>query len=137
MVTASHNPPQDNGYKVYLADGAQLVPPADAEIEAAIRAVWPLSEVPLGDEGSVVPESLVESYVAAVAGLVAGASGTESRALGVSSTPPHGVGAPALQAPTWRWPTTPTPTGAPWRCPPERVGACCAATRWACCWPTT
>ncbi|GIJ70309.1 phospho-sugar mutase [Virgisporangium ochraceum] len=95
MVTASHNPPQDNGYKVYLADGAQLVPPADAGIEAAIRAVGRLSEVPLGDEGTIVPESLVSSYVSAVAGLVAGDG---ARALGVSYTPLHGVGAPVLRA---------------------------------------
>src|SRR5947207_696108 len=64
MVTASHNPPQDNGYKVYLGDGAQIVPPADAGIEAAIRAVGPLSAVPLGPgPTAVLGDAEVQSYV--------------------------------------------------------------------------
>src|SRR6185369_9584375 len=50
MVTASHNPPDDNGYKVYLGDGAQLVPPADALIEAAIGAIGAARDVPRSDE---------------------------------------------------------------------------------------
>jgi phosphomannomutase len=93
MVTASHNPPQDNGYKVYLSDGAQLVPPADAEIEAAIRAVGPLREVPLGEPGEVLPESIVESYVDAA---VARAAPGGPRGLSVAYTPLHGVGAAVL-----------------------------------------
>src|SRR6266511_2597224 len=71
MVTASHNPPRDNGYKVYLGAalggdsgaGAQIVPPADTEIETAIRSVGPLSTVPLGPPGTVLSEAIVTSYV--------------------------------------------------------------------------
>jgi len=86
MVTASHNPPADNGYKVYLGDGAQIVPPADREIEAAIQAVGPLGDVPLGPPGEVLDDTLVESYVEAVAARVVPGD------LTVAYTPMHGVG---------------------------------------------
>jgi phosphomannomutase len=88
MVTASHNPPRDNGYKVYLGDGSQIVPPADAEIAARIAAVGPLSEVPLGPAGKVLAEDIVDSYLDIVAGL----AGDGPRDLQLVYTPLHGVG---------------------------------------------
>ena len=51
MVTASHNPREDNGVKVYAADGAQIVPPADIGIAEAAAQAGPLAEVPLGGPG--------------------------------------------------------------------------------------
>jgi phosphomannomutase len=103
MVTASHNPPRDNGYKVYLGTqlggpagaGAQLAPPADAEIEAAIRAVGPLSAVPLGPPATPLPEEVVEAYVAAAAAVT---DPDSPRELAVAYTPLHGVGAAVLAA---------------------------------------
>jgi phosphomannomutase len=72
MVTASHNPPQDNGYKVYAADGAQIVPPMDAEISAeisAIRSVRDVGLAPIGPDNTL-GEDVVEAYVSSVAGLI-------------------------------------------------------------------
>src|SRR6478609_8351086 len=88
MVTASHNPPRDNGYKVYLGDGSQIVPPADAEIAARIAAVGPLGEVARGDAGTVVGDDLLDRYLASVVGLV----GDGPRDLSTVYTPLHGVG---------------------------------------------
>ena len=106
MVTASHNPPQDNGYKVYLGaglggpggTGAQIVPPADAEIEAAIRAVGPLAQVRLSDDYSTLDESVVKSYVdGAIAVLDPSVVDEEYRGeLEVAYTAMHGVGAQVL-----------------------------------------
>ncbi len=100
VVTASHNPPQDNGYKVYLGGalggpagaGAQIVPPADAGIEAAIRAVGRLADVKLGGAGTVLGESVVTGYVDAAAAVPA----PGPRDLRVAYTPLHGVGGAVL-----------------------------------------
>ena len=88
MVTASHNPPQDNGYKVYLGDGSQIVPPADEEISAAIKAVGRIDEIPRGDDGEVLDEDIVESYHRSVIGLAQDGP----RDLNIVYTPLHGVG---------------------------------------------
>ena len=89
VVTASHNPPQDNGYKVYLGDGSQIVPPADAEIAAAIAAVGPLDSVPRGDDWQTTGDDLLNAYLDRIAGLV---PADAPRDLSVAYTPLHGVG---------------------------------------------
>lgn len=88
MVTASHNPPQDNGYKVYLGDGSQIVPPADSGIAERIAAVGPVSEVPRGRGGKVLDETIVDRYLDTVAELAADGP----RDLDIVYTPLHGVG---------------------------------------------
>jgi len=88
MVTASHNPPQDNGYKVYLGDGSQIVPPADAEISRHIAAIGRLSDVPRGEPGVVLGEDIVDNYLDTVADL----AGDGPRDLRIVYTPLHGVG---------------------------------------------
>ncbi|MFE6749202.1 phospho-sugar mutase [Kitasatospora purpeofusca] len=89
-VTASHNPPQDNGYKVYLGDGSQIVPPADAGIAAEIDAIGSLTEVPLAADGwETVDESVVEAYLDRAASIVDPHS---PRDLDIVYTPMHGVG---------------------------------------------
>jgi len=97
MVTASHNPPQDNGYKVYLGDGSQIVPPADAEIAACIARVGALADVPRGDGGEILGEEVVERYEATVAALVAGGDPAPRRDLQIVYTPMHGVGGTTVQ----------------------------------------
>ena len=91
VVTASHNPPQDNGYKVYLGDGSQIVPPADAEISERILEVasGDLSEVPRSTAYRVLGDELVEAYLDRAVGLVPPEA---PRALTWVYTPLHGVG---------------------------------------------
>ncbi len=91
MITASHNPPADNGYKLYLADGAQLVPPADEQIAAAIAGLGPLSQIPTGPlDGPLVTrhgDEVAQAYLAAITA----ASPPPPAPLRVVYTPLHGV----------------------------------------------
>ncbi|UFS61155.1 phospho-sugar mutase [Subtercola endophyticus] len=98
MVTASHNPPNDNGYKVYLGgidEGAQIVSPADAEIEAEIVRVAghsPVDTLPRSSGYEVADESVIEAYIsqtAAVGRLPPTEIGAQPR---VVYTAMHGVG---------------------------------------------
>ncbi|SDW11209.1 phosphomannomutase [Arthrobacter sp. yr096] len=100
MVTASHNPPQDNGYKVYLGRhavsesgrGSQIVAPYDAEIAAKIQAVGALDAIQLAADGwTVLPRSIAAEYQAAMAGLV-DREHFPARDLKIVLTPMHGVG---------------------------------------------
>ena len=76
MVTASHNPPNDNGYKVYLGgddSGSQIVPPADAEIEAQIQrvaATQKVPDLPRSQDYETAGEEVLDEYVRRTAGLV-------------------------------------------------------------------
>ena len=71
MVTASHNPPQDNGYKVYIgpkADGieyasSQIINPTDGFIAADIAAVTSLASLPRGDRWTVLGEEVITEYI--------------------------------------------------------------------------
>ena len=88
MVTASHNPPDDNGYKVYLGDGSQIVPPADAEISACIAAVGALELIPRSDDFAVLDDAVLDAYVGRAVSLL----GDGPREVSAVYTAMHGVG---------------------------------------------
>ncbi len=96
VVTASHNPPYDNGYKVYDTNGAQIVPPTDREIADKIDAVGPANDVPRlskkfrAEMAQSIPDSMFERYLddmAEVRDPEASGAG-----FGIVYTPLHGVG---------------------------------------------
>ena len=98
MVTASHNPRDDNGYKVYWSDGAQIIPPVDAAIAAAAEQAGPLSAIPLGGPGEFTGEEVRDAYLAAIVPAALSDRGGDDgpasarRELGLAYTPLHGVG---------------------------------------------
>lgn len=105
MVTASHNPPQDNGYKVYLGgrmehgpgSGAQIVPPADTQIAEAIKAVPSALRVPMPNEGwTLLNAGILDAYLSEAIGVL---RPDGARRLTIVLTPLHGVGgAPVAEA---------------------------------------
>lgn len=104
MITASHNPAADNGYKLYLRDGVQIAPPVDTEIEALMAGIGRLSSVPIGDETGALVSSpgpvLEAAYLAALCRVssapLAAESGSPGDALRIVYTPLHGVAAGLL-----------------------------------------
>ena len=100
MVTASHNPPQDNGYKVYLGGtvdgieyrGSQIVSPTDVSIAQKIDAITSLREQPRGKEWTVLGEEIIQKYIDRTASLA-----TKSGSLRIVYTAMHGVGTETLQ----------------------------------------
>jgi phosphomannomutase len=96
MVTASHNPARDNGYKVYLGDGSQIVPPSDTGIAAHIAGVGLVADVPRADSGwTTLNDDVLEAYLDAAAAVVAPDS---ARELKVVHTSLHGVGSDVVIA---------------------------------------
>ncbi|KRE62186.1 phospho-sugar mutase [Nostocoides sp. Soil756] len=95
MVTASHNPPEDNGYKVYVGDGSQIVPPVDGLIAAEIAAVASVASVPRADDGwDTLGDDVLEAYLMDAAGVV---DAEAPRELTVVHTALHGVGSETVR----------------------------------------
>ena len=95
MVTASHNPPQDNGYKVFLGDGSQIVAPADVEISAEIEAVGTVESIPRAEFGwETLDDTVVDAYVQRVASV---ALPDGPRDLRIVYTPLHGCGGDVMR----------------------------------------
>lgn len=86
QITASHNPPSDNGYKVYFAGGVQIVSPIDRRIEAAMAAAPPPARIARQPVAPAATD-LVERYVERAARVRRGAGSVR-----VALTPLHGVG---------------------------------------------
>ncbi|KJY30100.1 MULTISPECIES: phospho-sugar mutase [Streptomyces] len=95
-VTASHNPPRDNGYKVYLGDGSQIVSPADAQIAAEIDAISTLASVPRPSDGWLqLDEEVLEAYLARTDAVL---TPTSPRGVRTVYTAMHGVGKDVVMA---------------------------------------
>ena len=96
MVTASHNPPQDNGYKVYLGDGSQIVSPVDALIAERIAEVSSVADVPLAEDGwETLGDDVWQDYLRDAAAVVEHGAAAD---VSVVHTALHGVGTETVLA---------------------------------------
>ena len=96
MVTASHTPPQDNGYKVYLGDGSQIVSPVDALIADRIAEVSSVAGVPLAEDGwETLGDDVWQDYLRDAAAVVEHGSAAD---VSVVHTALHGVGTETVLA---------------------------------------
>lgn len=103
MITASHNPAQDNGYKVYWSNGCQIIPPHDHNIAQKIAAnldpqSWDPDLVDAPDANAVRPlERVQEAYFDALRGSTVVGDSIGAGSLGFVYTPMHGVGLPFME----------------------------------------
>jgi len=106
VITASHNPPEYNGYKLYWDDGAQIVPPVDHDIAAEIDVVaqGPLNPAPLSLEAARAsglclswPHEIVDRYLTSVSRPAFISNLPDRQPLCVAYTPLHGVGADLVE----------------------------------------
>ena len=94
QITASHNPAADNGYKVYWSDGAQILPPLDGEISAAIDQVPADSDIAVSSERTAaIGAEIIDRYCDAVLPLRLHPQHTDLR---IVYTPMHGVAGPLM-----------------------------------------
>lgn len=95
MITASHNPPADNGYKLYWHGGAQIIPPVDSLVAEGMDAIENLNDIPMGEEGSqliqAVDPAVRAEYIDAVLGLLPPTDRERGANLRIVYTPMHGV----------------------------------------------
>lgn len=100
MITASHNPGSDNGYKVYLGGvvdgvtyrGSQIITPADKQISAHIKGIESLKSIPRAKKWHILDENIVEKYVERTKVLA-----PRPGDLKIVYTAMHGVGTETLQ----------------------------------------
>jgi len=97
VITASHNPPEYNGYKLYAENGAQIIAPTDAEVAARIARMPPASEIPIARDAmkgnplaEPVPASVVDGYFLGIDALRP--AGQPARDLPIVYSAMHGVG---------------------------------------------